>query len=175
MPFYIIMDFLNELRAKVKKGKDVFIAPNATVLGDVDIGNEVSVWFGAVIRADTDKISIGDRSNIQDNAVLHVDPGVPVKIGNEVIVGHSAIIHGAAIADNTLIGMHSVILNHAQIGSWCIIGANSLVTEGTIIPDFSIVMGSPARVVKILPPERTEKIRKNAEAYVKLAQRYLGK
>jgi carbonic anhydrase/acetyltransferase-like protein (isoleucine patch superfamily) len=166
--------YIDELKAKVVKGDNVFIAPGATVVGNVKLGNESSVWFGAVIRADTDKIEIGERSNIQDNAVIHVDPGAPVLIGKEVIVGHAAVIHGATIGNNTLVGMRCVILNHAKIGEWCIIGANSLVTEGMEIPDYSIVMGSPARVVKVLPPDRTEKIRKNAEAYVELAKKYMG-
>ncbi len=167
------MLYIDELKAKVRKGKEVFIAPNATVLGDVVLEDNVSVWFGAVLRADNDNITVGRGSNIQDNSVIHVDPGKPVKIGEEVIVGHAAIIHGATVGNNTLIGMRSTLLNGAKIGNWCIVGAHALVTENMEIPDFSIVMGSPAKVVKILSEEQKEKVRKNAEVYIELARKYL--
>src|SRR5688572_25738193 len=137
-----------------EKGREVFIAPNAILIGNISLGDEVSVWFGAVLRADTDKITIGNRSNIQDNAVLHVDPGAPVNIGHDVVVGHSAVIHGATIGDHVLIGMHSTVLNHASIGNFCIIGANALVTEGMQVPDYSVVLGSPARIVKKLSEDQ---------------------
>ncbi|MCX6350926.1 MAG: gamma carbonic anhydrase family protein [Bacteroidetes bacterium] len=159
--------------AKVIKGKDVFIAPNATVIGNVQIGDNSSVWFGAILRGDNDLIKIGDRTNIQDGAIIHVDPNVPVSIGDEVIVGHAAIIHGATVGNNTLIGMRATLLNNSKIGNWCIIGAHALVTEGTIIPDFSVVMGSPAKVVKQLTEEQKIKVKKNAEVYVKLAKEYI--
>lgn len=168
------MNFIDKQRAKVRKEKDVFIAPNATVLGDVHLGENVSIWFGAVLRADNDKIIIGARSNIQDNCVIHVDPGAPVTIGKEVIVGHLALIHGATVGDNSLIGMGSTILNHAKIGNWCIIGANALIPSGMEIPDYSIVMGSPGKVVKTLSKEMQEKVRQNAEVYVELAKKYMS-
>jgi carbonic anhydrase/acetyltransferase-like protein (isoleucine patch superfamily) len=165
--------YLEELRAKVRKEKDVFIAPNATVIGDVLLESQVSVWFNAVIRADTDHIHIGRGSNIQDGSVLHVDPGIPIHIGEEVIVGHGAIIHGATIGNNTLIGMRASVLNRAKVGSWCIIGAHALVTEGTVIPDYSVVMGAPGKVVKTLTEEQIQKVKRNAEVYMALAGRYL--
>ena len=161
------------LKKPISKGNDVFIAPNATVLGNVVLGNEVSIWFGAVLRGDNDLIQIGDRSNVQDNAVIHVDPNCPVIIGEECIVGHSAIIHGATIANNVLVGMHSTILNRASIGEFCIIGANALVTEGTQIPPYSLVMGTPAKVVKQITPEQVEKIKQNAQNYVSLSKVYI--
>lgn len=161
------------LKKPVSKGTDVFIAPNATVLGNVVLGNEVSIWFGAVLRGDNDLIQIGNRSNVQDNAVIHVDPNCPVTIGEECIVGHSAIIHGATIANNVLVGMHSTILNKANIGEFSIIGANALVTEGTQIPPYSLVMGTPAKVVKQITPEQVEKIKQNAQNYVSLSKVYI--
>jgi carbonic anhydrase/acetyltransferase-like protein (isoleucine patch superfamily) len=166
-------DYIEKLAAKVKKANGVFIAPNATVIGDVNLGPNVSVWFGAVIRGDSDSISIGENSNIQDNCVLHVDPGKPVNIGKEVIVGHSAIIHGASIGDNTLIGMRATLLNNVKVGKWCIIGANALLTEGTEVPDYSVVLGSPGKVVRQVAEEDKVRIKRNAEAYVELGRRYL--
>src|SRR6185437_9548471 len=155
------MTFIEELEAKVSKGTNVFIAPGAVVIGDVHLGDSVSVWFNAVIRADTDSITIGKNSNIQDGCIIHEDPGAPVIIGEEVIVGHAAIIHGATVGNNTLIGMRATLLNHVQVGSWCIIGAHSLLTEGTAIPDYSIVMGSPGKVIKTLTEKQIEKVKKN--------------
>jgi carbonic anhydrase/acetyltransferase-like protein (isoleucine patch superfamily) len=166
-------NYIVKLAAKVKKGDGVFIAPSATVIGDVNLGANVSVWFGAVIRADSDRITIGEGSNVQDNSVLHVDPGKPVNIGREVIVGHSALIHGATVGDNTLIGMRTTLLNNVKVGSWCIIGANALLTEGTEIPDYSVVLGSPGKVVRQITEEDKVKIKRNAEAYVELGRKYL--
>jgi carbonic anhydrase/acetyltransferase-like protein (isoleucine patch superfamily) len=125
-----------------------WVADNATVVGQVSLGQSVSVWFGAVIRGDNALIEIGDFSNIQENAVLHTDPGIDLKIGQYVTVGHQVTLHGCQIGDNSLIGINAVILNHAVIGKNCIIGANALIPERMIIPDNSIVMGSPGKVVK---------------------------
>ena len=158
----------------MKKGESVFIAPNATVIGNVELGDNASVWFGSVIRGDVEKIIIGERSNIQDLSVVHADPGMPAIIGKEVIVGHSAIVHGAIIGDNTLIGMRATILNNAKIGKFCIIGANSLITENTEIPDFSVVMGSPGKVVKQLSEEHQMMVKANAIHYVELAKAYIA-
>ena len=155
-------------------GKNVFIAPTATVVGDVTLGDECSVWYGAVVRGDSDKIVIGNRTNIQDNCVIHEDAGVPVSIGDEVVIGHSAIIHGATIASNTLIGMRATIMNHAKVGRFCVIGAHALVTEGMEIPDFSVVMGMPARIVKTVSPEMKERILKGAQHYVQKGRKNLG-
>ncbi|MBZ2189558.1 gamma carbonic anhydrase family protein [Alcanivorax sp. JB21] len=135
-------------RALELKGEHYWIAPNATVIGSVVLGNNASIWFNAVLRADNDTITIGDDTNIQDGAVLHVDPGVPLTIGKGVTVGHKVMLHGCTIGDNTLIGINAVVLNRVKIGNNCIIGANSLVPEGMEIPDNSLVMGSPAKVVK---------------------------
>lgn len=157
----------------MKKGKEVFIANTATVLGDVQLGDNVSVWFGAVIRGDSDQIKIGDRSNIQDTAVVHVDPGVPAIIGEGVTVGHGAIVHGASVGNNSLIGMRATLLNNAVIGDNCIVGAHALVTEGKVIPDNSLVLGSPAKVVKTFTEEEIGRIRKNADAYVQKGKEYL--
>ena len=129
---------------------EYWIADNATVIGSVILGDKASIWFNAVLRADTDSITVGDETNIQDGAVLHVDPGVPLTLGRNVTVGHKAMLHGCTVGDNTLIGINAVVLNRARIGSNCIIGANALVPEGMEIPDNSLVMGSPAKVVKEL-------------------------
>lgn len=167
-------DYIEKLAAKVKKANGVFIAPGATVIGDVELGENVSVWFGAVLRGDSDKISIGEGSNVQDNCVVHVDPGKPVSIGKEVIVGHAAIIHGATVGDNTLIGMRATLLNNVKVGKWCIIGAHALLTEGMEIPDYSVVLGSPGKVVRQVTEEDKVRIKRNAEAYVELKRKYLG-
>ncbi len=158
----------------MKKGKEVFIAPNATVIGKVYLADESSIWFAAVLRGDGDEIHIGARSNIQDGCIVHVDPGVPVHIGEDVVVGHGAIVHGASIGNNSLIGMRATLLNNVKVGKGCIIGAHSLLTEGTEIPDYSVVMGIPGKVVKQLSPEEAKKIKANAASYVRLGKRYLA-
>ena len=152
----------------------VFIADNARVIGQVELGDDCSVWFGAVIRGDVEKITIGRASNIQDLAVIHADPGVPTNIGEEVVVGHGAIVHGATVDDNSLIGMRATLLNNSKVGKYCIIGAHSLVTEGTVIPDYSIVMGSPAKVVKTLNEHQKMMVKANAAHYVALSKKYLN-
>jgi carbonic anhydrase/acetyltransferase-like protein (isoleucine patch superfamily) len=156
------------------KGKEVFIADTARVFGRVKLGDEVSIWFGSVIRADGDDITIGNRSNVQDNAVIHVDPGFPTTIGNECTIGHGAVVHGAALADHVLVGIHATVLNGARIGEYCIIGAGALVPEGMVIPPFSLVMGIPAKVVRTLSDEQKIKVEKNAGSYVALSKIYLG-
>jgi carbonic anhydrase/acetyltransferase-like protein (isoleucine patch superfamily) len=150
-----------------------FIAENATVLGDVSFGEEVSVWFGAVIRADKDKIRIGERSNVQDNAVLHTSSGHPLIIGADVSVGHGAILHGCRIEDRVLVGMGAIVLNGAVIGSDSILGAGTVVTEGAIIPPGSVVVGVPGKAVKETSPEQKEHIAANARNYWTLARGYL--
>lgn len=127
---------------------DGWAADNATVIGQVQLGQQVSIWFGAVIRADNSPIIVGSYSNVQENAVLHTDDGIALTIGEYVTIGHQAMLHGCTIGDNTLIGINAVVLNNAVIGQNCIIGANALIPEGKIIPDNSIVMGSPGKVVK---------------------------
>lgn len=163
------------LEAKVKKGKEVFIAGNASVLGEVSLGHNVSIWYQAIIRGDSDRITIGSRTNIQDGVILHVDPGAPVELGNGVVVGHGAIVHGARVERNTLIGIRATVLNHARIGKNCIIGAHALVTGGTEIPDNSLVMGTPGKVIRKLHQEEIDSITANAQRYVDRGLRYLGK
>lgn len=153
--------------------ESAYVADNAAIIGDVTIGKKSSVWFGAVLRGDSDSIKIGRRSNIQDNAVVHVDPGFPVTIGDDCIVGHLALIHGATISNNVLVGMNSTVLNGAQVGEFSIIGANALVTSNTVIPPNSLVLGSPAKVVKTLTDKQIAHVIRNAEAYVKLGSEYL--
>ena len=158
---------------KITIGERVFKAPNSVVVGNVNIGNDVSVWYGAVIRGDNDEIFIGDRTNIQDNAVLHVDEGFPICIGEDCIIGHLAIVHGAKLGHHVMVGMHSTILNGAEIGNFCIIGANSLITSGTVIPDYSLVMGTPAKVIKQLSEEQIVGIKQNVDRYLKLKDTYI--
>ena len=165
--------YAEELAAKVKVGKNVFIAPNATVLGDVSLGDNVSVWYGAVIRADTDSITIGDATNIQDGVICHTDPGIQMNIGRENIIGHGAVLHGCTVGDNNLVGIRATILNGAKIGNGCIIGAHALVTEGMIVPDYSMVMGVPGKVVKTLPPQVIDQLKLGAAHYLHEAMKYL--
>lgn len=162
---------LNERRVEFRS-ENYYIAPNATVIGSVIIGENVSIWFNTVLRGDNDVIDVGDNSNIQDGAVVHVDPGKPVKIGCGVTVGHKAVIHGCTIGDNTLIGINAVILNNAQVGSNCIIGANALIPEGKVIPDGSLVVGAPGRVVRQLSEEQIAQLRKSSAGYVENGRRF---
>jgi carbonic anhydrase/acetyltransferase-like protein (isoleucine patch superfamily) len=149
-----------------------WVADSAQVIGDVHMGPDSSVWFNAVVRGDTAKIAIGEGSNIQDGSVLHVDMNVPLTIGKHVTVGHMVQLHGCTIGDESLIGIGAVVLNHAKIGKNCLVGAGSLVTEGKEFPDGSMIMGSPAKVVRQLTPEQIEGLRRSAQNYIKNAQRY---
>jgi len=151
---------------------DYWIAPNATLLGDVTLKPGASVWFGAVIRGDNDPILIGENSNVQDGSVLHTDAGEPLTIGRGVTVGHMAMLHGCEIGDNSLIGIGAVILGRARIGRNCLIGANALITEGKVIPDGSLVMGQPGKVIRRLEPGQIEALKASAEHYVQNWQRY---
>jgi gamma-carbonic anhydrase len=161
-----VIDQLNRfLRKQPSLGKQVFICKSATVVGDVTLGDFASVWHGAVLRADINRIVVGNYSNVQDNAVLHLSDELPCIIGDYVTVGHAAVIHGATVANESLIGMGAVILDGAEIGEQCIVGARSLVTPGTKIPAGSMVMGSPAKVVRPLRPEEREGLKYWAEKY----------
>lgn len=151
-----------------------FVAPNASVMGNVTFGEDVSVWYGAVIRADVEAIIIGNRSNIQDTAVLHADPGDPIIIGNDVTIGHGAIVHGAIVGDGSLIGMRATVLNKAVIGKNCIIGACALVTEGMQIPDNSLVVGIPAKVVRQISEQQAIGLKMSALHYIQMAERHEG-
>lgn len=146
----------------------VFLAPGSYVIGQAHLGHQSSVWFNAVIRADSEQIQLGARSNVQDNAVLHADRGIPCVIGEEVTIGHGAIIHGARIFDQVLVGMGSIVMNGAQIGSDVIIGAGSLVTTGMEIPGGVLVYGQPARIIRALSDEEKGRIRGSAQHYVDL-------
>ncbi|NNC96303.1 MAG: gamma carbonic anhydrase family protein [Chitinophagales bacterium] len=168
------MSYLEQLKEKVRLGSDVFIANNATVIGDVELGDQVSVWYNAVIRGDKDKIIIGDGSNIQDGVIMHTDPGIVLEVGKRVTVGHRAVLHGCKIEDHALIGMGSIILNKVKIGKGCIVGANSLITEGKEFPDFSLIMGSPAKLVKNIPQEVVDHYQKGVDSYIKEASKYLN-
>lgn len=158
--------------AHLKTQGAYWIADNATVIGDVTLADNASIWFNAVLRGDNDAIIIGDHSNIQDGAILHTDTGIPLVIGSHVTVGHKAMLHGCTVGDNSLIGINSVILNRARIGKNCIIGANSLVPEGKEIPDNSLVMGSPAKVVRELSEGQIMMLRLSALHYVENFKRY---
>ncbi len=155
-------------------GRNVFVADSADVVGDVVLKDEASVWFKAVIRADNDTITVGEQTNIQDGAVLHTDPGIPLVIGKGVTVGHQAMLHGCEIGDYSLVGIQSVILNGAKIGKHCIIGASALVPEGAVIPDGSLVVGIPATVKRTLSSEQKQLLELGASHYVENAQKYMA-
>lgn len=152
--------------------ESVWVAETASVIGNIDMAEDSSVWFGAVLRGDNEPIRIGARSNIQDNAVLHSDPGQPLTIGEDVIVGHQVMLHGCTIANGCLIGIGATILNGAQIGEGSIIGAHALVTENKVIPPNSLVVGSPGRVVKTLGEAEANFLKLNAQVYVSNAKRF---
>jgi carbonic anhydrase/acetyltransferase-like protein (isoleucine patch superfamily) len=149
-----------------------WVADSAEVMGDVVLGEEVSLWFGVVARGDTAAIRIGAQTNVQDLSVLHADVGMPLTIGSGVTVGHKAMLHGCTVGDDSLIGIGAVVLNGAKIGKGCLVGAGSLVTEGKEFPDGSMIMGTPAKVVRQLTPEQLQGLRDSARHYVANAQRF---
>ena len=151
---------------------NVWIAPNATVIGDVRLGANASVWWNAVLRGDNDPIHIGADTNIQDGSVLHTDEGVPMHIGSQVTVGHLVMLHGCTIGDGSLIGIGSVILNRAVIGKGCIVGANTLIPEGKVFPDRVLIVGSPGKVIRELSDEDVARLQGSAAHYVANAARY---
>jgi len=153
-------------------GKDVYLAPNATVIGDVVIGDESSIWFGAVVRGDVFPIRIGARTNIQDNVSMHSDPGFPLSVGANVSVGHNAVVHGCTIGDASLIGMGAVVLNGATLGANCLVAAGAVILEGTVVPPRSLVAGVPAKVRRELTDEEVSHIEFNAEGYKALAKKH---
>lgn len=153
-------------------GAGAWVADNATVLGEVIMGENASVWFGAVARGDTDTIRIGNNTNVQDLAVLHADHGMPLTIGDNVTVGHQAMLHGCTIGDGTLIGIQAVVLNGAKIGRNCIVGAGAVVTEGKEFPDNCLIVGAPARVARTREPGDAEKLLASARNYAANAQRF---
>lgn len=149
-----------------------WVADSAQVMGNVELADDASVWFGAVIRGDTEAIRIGRRTNIQDASVLHADVGMPLTLGDDVTVGHQAMLHGCTIGDGSLIGIGAVVLNGAKIGRGCLVGAGSLVTEGKEFPDGSMILGSPAKVVRQLTPEQLQGLRQSARHYADNARRF---
>jgi carbonic anhydrase/acetyltransferase-like protein (isoleucine patch superfamily) len=152
--------------------ESAWVADSAQVIGRVELADDASVWFGSVIRGDSDSIRIGSRSNIQDASVLHTDEGIPLTVGDDVTIGHRVMLHGCTIGDGSLIGIGAVVLNKAKIGKGCLVGAGSLVTEGKEFPDGSMIMGSPARMIRQLTPEQIEGIRNIARHYVENASRF---
>lgn len=149
-----------------------WIAPDATVVGAVEIEAEVSIWFGAVVRGDNDRIFIGARSNVQDSCLLHVDRGYPLEIGEGCTLGHHSIVHGCTVGDNTLIGMGATVMNGVEIGANCLVGANSLLTERKVFPANSLIMGAPARVIRELNEKELGQLRQTAALYVANARHY---
>jgi carbonic anhydrase/acetyltransferase-like protein (isoleucine patch superfamily) len=149
-----------------------WIADNAQVMGAVKVAADASVWFGVTVRGDTETISIGEGSNIQDGSVMHADHGKPLTVGKHVTVGHMVMLHGCSIGDESLIGIGAVVLNGAKIGKNCLVGAGSLVTEGKEFPDGSMIMGSPAKVVRELTPEQIQGLRLSAQHYIENARRF---
>jgi carbonic anhydrase/acetyltransferase-like protein (isoleucine patch superfamily) len=168
MAVYALDGVLPELPA----AGDFWIAPSADVMGRVRLRKDASVWFGAILRGDNDWIEIGEGSNVQDGCVLHTDMGAPLTVGRNCTVGHKAILHGCTIGDNSLVGMGAIILNHARIGSNCLIGAGALVTEGKVIPDNSLVVGAPAKIIREIDAEVADRLSLSAQSYVRNWKRF---
>lgn len=168
MPVYAIGDRKPILPAE----GEYWIAPNAEVMGNVKLEKNASVWFGAVLRGDNELITIGENSNVQDGSVLHTDPGSPLTIERDVTIGHMVMLHGCTIGAGSLVGIGSIILNNAKIGKGCLIGANTLIAEGKEIPDYSMVLGSPGKIVRTLEKEMSEALRLSADHYVENWKKY---
>ena len=157
---------------KPKNSGENWVAPNATIIGDVTLEKNTSIWFNATLRGDIENIHIGEGSNVQDGSVLHTDPGCPLTVGSDVTIGHIVMLHGCEIGNNSLIGIGSSILNKAKIGSNCIVGANTLITENKIIPNNSLVIGSPGKIIRELKQKEIEQIKENAEEYKTYWKKY---
>ena len=168
MPVYA----LDGVSPELPPDGDYWIAPNAVVIGKVRLKKNASIWWGAVIRGDNEWITIGEDSNVQDNSVIHADPGQPVEIGDGVTVGHRVIIHSALVGDGALIGMGSTLLNRARIGKCSLVGANSLVTEGKLFEDYAMIVGSPARQLRQLSEEQQAGLKLSAAVYVANFKRF---
>ena len=166
MPAYALDDLLPRLPSRC------WIAPGAHVIGQVTLGEDPGIWFGAVVRGDNEPIAIGDRTNIQENAVLHVDPGFPMRIGNDCTIGHGVVLHGCTIGDGCLIGMGSTIMNGAVIGAGSIVGANALITEKKEFPPNSLIVGAPAKAIRTLDASAGPGFIAEADSYVKTGHRY---
>ncbi|WP_105382351.1 gamma carbonic anhydrase family protein [Neorhizobium alkalisoli] len=168
MPLYA----LGEFQPKTPAPDRFWVAPDATVIGKVELGEDVGIWFGSVLRGDNEPILIGAGSNIQEGVMIHTDPRYPVRIGEGCTIGHHAIIHGCIIGENSLVGMGATILNGARIGRNCLIGANALITEGKEFPDNSLIVGSPAKVIRTLDDEAVERLKQSALRYIENWKRF---
>jgi carbonic anhydrase/acetyltransferase-like protein (isoleucine patch superfamily) len=162
---------LGELRVQTV-GDEFFVAPSAAVIGRVSLGRDASIWFGAVLRGDSELITIGDRTNVQDNSVIHVDSDAAATVGHDVTIGHSAVVHGCKIGDFSLIGIGATILSHAVIGEYCLVGAGALITERKEFPPRSLILGAPARRTRELTEQELRMLEQSAEHYVRQGQRY---
>jgi carbonic anhydrase/acetyltransferase-like protein (isoleucine patch superfamily) len=149
-----------------------WIAETATLIGRVRLKKDASIWFGAVLRGDNEWIELGERSQIQDNATLHTDPGFPLTIGVDCVIGHNVILHGCTVGDESLIGMGAIMLNGSQVGRNCLVGAGAMITEGKTCPDNSLIVGAPARVIRTLDEKAADMIRRGADIYVRRWQQY---
>jgi carbonic anhydrase/acetyltransferase-like protein (isoleucine patch superfamily) len=165
---------LGEARPVLPASGRYWIAPGAHVIGRVEMREDASLWYGAVARGDNDPIIIGARSNVQDGSVLHTDLGCPLTIGQDVTIGHQVMLHGCTIGDGSLIGIGSTVMNNARIGRFCIIGAHSLITEGKEIPDYSMVMGAPGKIIRTLEKDIEALLRASADHYVENWKRHRG-
>lgn len=170
MPIYE----LDGMTPRLPAPERFWVAPDAHVIGDVTLGDEVGIWFGAVLRGDRSAITVGARTNVQEGAMLHADPGFPLSIGAGVTIGHHAIVHGCSIGDGSLIGMGATVLNGAKIGRNCLVGANALVTEGKEFPNGSLIVGSPARAIRSLDEAAIGGLRRSADGYVENWRRFAG-
>jgi len=153
-------------------GERTWVAENATVIGAVTIGADCSIWFGAVLRGDNDPITIGSGTNVQDGAILHTDEGIPLTVGDNVSIGHQAMLHGCTVGEGSLIGINAVVLNRAVVGKHCLIGANTLIPEGKVIPDRSLVVGTPGRIIRELTDEEIARNLRNSRHYVEAGALY---
>lgn len=167
MPVYALDSISPEM-----EDESIWIAPDASVIGRVRLGRDVGIWFGAVLRGDNERISIGAGSNVQEHTVMHTDPGFPLTVGEGCTIGHRAILHGCTIGENSLVGMGAIVLNGARIGANCLVGAGALVTEGKVFPDNSLIIGTPARVARTLDEGAVEGLRQSASHYVANARRF---
>jgi carbonic anhydrase/acetyltransferase-like protein (isoleucine patch superfamily) len=163
---------IDGIRPVLLDAASTWIAPDAQVIGAVEIGGDVGIWFGAVLRGDNELICIGAASNLQEHVIVHTDPGYPVTVGQGCTIGHKALLHGCTIGNNALVGMGAIILNGAVIGNDCLVGAGALVTERKVFPDGSLIVGSPARVIRALNDEEIEGLRRSANHYVANQKRF---
>jgi len=168
MPLYAI----DGIEPQFEDRETNFIAPDATVVGNVHVGRDVSIWFGVAIRGDNERITIGARSNVQEHTVMHTDPGFGLTIGEGCTIGHRAMLHGCTIGDNSLIGMGAIVLNGAKIGKNCLVGAGALVTEGKEFPDNSLIVGQPAKVVRTLDDNNAARLKMSGAHYVANGKRF---